>query len=115
MEAAAIYYSLKRISNVQGYKIVDLNYPTLAKLVSDINRWNVEINILDMSIILAMTQAGQMYQKIDSAHQGLDLQILHNNQSQHLGEVIGKLLETLDQYCTEMNMLSQDFKDCKVS
>ncbi|CAD6220795.1 unnamed protein product [Miscanthus lutarioriparius] len=45
MEAAAIYYSLKHITNVQGYKIVDLNFTTLAKLVSDIDTWNARINM----------------------------------------------------------------------
>jgi hypothetical protein len=39
-EADAIYQCLRYLTNVIGYKIIDLNHPTLEKLISQLNNWN---------------------------------------------------------------------------
>jgi len=46
-EAQAIYISLKHVTNVLGYKILDLNHPTLSRMICDINRCNGQINLLE--------------------------------------------------------------------
>ena len=46
-EAQAIYISLKHVTNVLGDKILDLNHPTLSRMICDINRCNGQINLLE--------------------------------------------------------------------
>lgn len=43
-ETLAICHSLKYITNVLGYQIIDINYPTLAALVSAVNQHNAVMN-----------------------------------------------------------------------
>jgi hypothetical protein len=46
-EAQAIYISLKHVTIILGYKILDLNHPTLSRMICDINRCNGQINLLE--------------------------------------------------------------------
>lgn len=46
IETIATYHSLKYITNVLGYKIIDVNYPTLSQLVSAINKQNEDTALL---------------------------------------------------------------------
>jgi len=50
-EAQAIYISLKHVTNVLGYKILDLNHPTLSRMICDKNRCNGQINLLEACAI----------------------------------------------------------------
>lgn len=54
VEADAMYCSLRHMTNVLGYKIVDLNYATLSALVTDIDTWNAQINALQLCNMYAM-------------------------------------------------------------
>ncbi|CAD6249987.1 unnamed protein product [Miscanthus lutarioriparius] len=42
-EAVSICRFLRPATHVLGYSVVDQNYPTLAKLVSEMNRYNEQI------------------------------------------------------------------------
>jgi hypothetical protein len=57
-EADAIYRYRRYQTNIVGYNIVDLNYPTLAKLVCEINKYNEEVN----ELLLCATNAATMIQ-----------------------------------------------------
>jgi tryptophanyl-tRNA synthetase len=46
VKAAAIYYSLKQMTNILGYQIIDLNYPILSQLVTATNDLTIHIGLL---------------------------------------------------------------------
>jgi hypothetical protein len=74
MEAAAIYYSLKHITNVQGYRIIDLNFATLARLVTDIDAWNARINMFQLFNRFCMNQLHKVCENIDHTCQEMHQQ-----------------------------------------
>ena len=62
IEAIAIYESLRYITNVLGYKIIDLNHDTLATVVSAINNYNADIVLLQSYISAITTETEDIYE-----------------------------------------------------
>jgi hypothetical protein len=74
-EADAIYRFLRYRTNILGYNIVDINYPTLANLVSDINKFNEEINEFLLCATKAANLIHQVHKDINKMYQDLIQQI----------------------------------------
>jgi hypothetical protein len=62
IEALTIYYSLKQISNVLGYHIVDLNYPVLSQVLTSLNNLSVHIGLLESCASYVTADIGQVYE-----------------------------------------------------
>lgn len=114
MEADAIYYSLRYITNVVGYRIIDLNYPVLATLLSHINTWNAQINALYLSNSSAAAQMDQTYETICYAIMGFQMQPEHDYDLQFLNRATTQLDKIGKQSCDDMSALCQEFICSKV-
>lgn len=94
-----------------GYKIVDLNYPTLAALVSDPNRWNA----LQLSQYLCHNTADQAHENICYAIMGFEMNPGHDQNLQYLDNAVTELGKMAKQFYDDMSNLCQDFDHCKLS
>jgi len=108
MEADAIFYSLKHISNVLGYRVIDLNYPTLELMVADIDTWNRQINRLQFLQTLIVNQTKQFYEQIEESYQEINFQPLNHHHFQHLTRDMSALFNMCHNYCSSIKMLSQN-------
>lgn len=111
MEAAAIYYSLKHITNV---RVIDLNFPTLARLVSDINRWNAQISMFQLFNNFCLKQTKKIYEDIAHAYHGVNLEELSTKNFCCFNQATTTLFQTMDQYYENINNLCYTFDSCKV-
>lgn len=101
-ESDAIYRFLRHKTNVLGYSILDLNYPTLANLVSEINKFNEEINELLQCATKAATMMQQVHKDINQMYQTLKQQI-PQQQIADLDVLVQDLLS-----CTETYSMAAD-------
>lgn len=62
IETIAIYHSLRYITNVLGFRIIDLNYPTLAMLMSAIHKGNSDIILLQSCVNAIITHSQNIYE-----------------------------------------------------
>lgn len=70
-ETDAIYQFLRGKTNILGCNIVDTNYPTLVRIVSEINKQNTEINELLLCSTKAATMIHQVHKDIEQMHKDL--------------------------------------------
>lgn len=70
-EATAIYKFLRHKTNVLGYNIVDLNYPTLVNVVSQIDKYNQEVNELLLCARKAAVMIQNVHRSISKAYENL--------------------------------------------
>lgn len=114
MEAAAIFYWLKQICNVQGYRIIDLNYPTLAEIVTSIDKWNEQINVLDFLADFMVQETRSIRKEIVKAYQAANLQEVSPNQSDHINIETAKVVDMLDQHLSNISNISHEARSYKV-
>jgi len=67
-EADAIYRFLRHKTNVLGYSVIDIDYSTLARLVSEINKYNEETNELLLCASKAATMIQQVHKDISKMY-----------------------------------------------
>lgn len=114
VEAAAIFYSLKHVTNVLGYRIIDLNYPTLATMVADLNRWNAEINMLQLLAMFMMNQTNQMYDDITTAYEPLHMLDFYSPTWEHIVRSTSEALDMVNNYWSDIDYLYHKCDEHKV-
>lgn len=114
IEAAAIFYSLKHISNVLGFRIIDLNYPTLAKMTIHIDKWNACTNMLQLIIKYMVNETNELYQQITHACEAATSLQLQIPAFQHIDSAASQLCDILNRYCSDIISLCKDADNHKV-
>lgn len=109
-----IMYSLRYISNILGYKILDFNFPTLADLTSAINKCNADMNILH-TIVLAMAEyIEQIYESFLCLQDHLSTISPHSANTAEISTRIDHFTQQLQTYRNNIKDLLQQFINSKV-
>lgn len=112
-ESSAICFSLKHITHIIGYSIVDLNYPTLSTLIQHIDTWNSQINLLHFRAGYALTETQAIHEGLSHlchCHQD----ILHADRCSCLRNAVKQLISTAADTLTNMVEKSRMFLDLRV-
>jgi len=111
IEASAIYYFLRQITNVLGYQIVDLNYPTLAQVMTDLNNLSLHMSVSQCCASNVITDMDQIHRTI---HEILDEYTTSSNTSRSLDNDVAELNNTINKYYDNITNLSNEFTYWKV-
>jgi hypothetical protein len=112
-ETDAIYRFLRHKTNVLGYNIVDINYSTLVKLVSEINKYNEEVNELLLCASKAATKIEQVHKDISKIHRDFLQKIRYGNIIE-LTTLLNNLLISTETYSKAAKHGLQIFRQNKV-
>jgi hypothetical protein len=114
-EASAIYYSLKQISNIHGYQIMDLNYPILSELTMEINNLCLHIGLLQCCVSYATADINQIYEGLGHLvnEYSMTTEDIQNNQS--LDSAIKDLDNSIIGYHQNINSSADQFTETKVT
>ena len=105
--------TLRHKTNVLGYNIVDINYSTLAKLVSEINKYNEEVNELLLCASKAATMIEQVHKDIRKIHRDFLQKIRYSNIIE-LTTLLNNLLISTETYSKAAKHGLQIFRQNKV-
>lgn len=112
-EAAAIYRLLRHATNILGYTIVDRNHQTLQQIVQEINRYNTEINDLQICTEKASHLTTWICDEITESHH----RFLHHAPAPTIPDLTGaleQLLETFPKHCAAAASAYTQFIKAKV-
>lgn len=114
-EADAIFQSLRYMTNIGAYKILDLNHYLLAQLTSSINRENADLILLQTCVNAMITHTESTYE--DFLHQ-LDESMMPATDAenvQHIQQLIDQVISFVDKHHTSMVESFHGFMDFKVN
>jgi len=114
VEAAAIYYSLKHITNILGYQIVDLNYPTLAQLIVSINSLSLHIGLLQCCVSYATADMSQIYESMGHLLNEYSMTADDIPNTKYLDDAMKELDDTITNFHKSINSSADHFIDSKV-
>lgn len=109
VEAVAICRFLRPATNVLGYSVVDQNYPILARLVSDMNRFGEQMAELQICVAKAGGMVHRAHESIKDVHEILKLQVPPQD-IQALNALVDGLLAIIEGYCTAMDRAVAAFR-----
>jgi len=112
-EADALYQCLRHLTNVLGYKIIDLNHPTLEKLISQLNNWNRHIHQLEICATSAAVYTKEIFHNIVTLHLQLIAKVVEGNIVQ-LNISMDQFIQDMKKHCDSFNESSRNFKEVKV-
>jgi len=115
IETLAIYYSLKQITNVLGYQIVDLNHPTLAELIASINNLSVHMSLLQCCVSYVREDINQIYETFNHLYNEYDMASDEINDITYIHDAMKRLDDTMTAYHSHIISSSDDFTDSKVT
>ena len=83
VEAAAIYYSLKQMTNLLGYQIIDMNYPILSEVITAINNLSLQVGLQQCCVSYITADITQIYESLghllnDYSMAAYDIQNMRN-------------------------------------
>lgn len=114
IETMAIYQSLRYITNVLGYKIVDLNYPTLSMLVSTINKHNADIILLQTCVSAISGHTETMYEGFIHLQDEFNMITTDDEDIQHIHTLMDQMMTYIENYRSSITDLFHQFMDSKV-
>lgn len=114
VETDAICHSLKYLTNFLGYKIIDLNYPTLARLVPDLNRQSTQMTLLQCRVSNAEEHAQQLYEALPSLHEDFSAATASVDNIGHLYSSMQRLNTRIEDYHTKIFTLCAALVEAKV-
>lgn len=114
IETIAIYQSLRYITNVLGYRIIDLNYPTLSKLMSDLNKQSTHMTLLQCCVSNAEEHVEQLYEGFPSLDEDFTAAAYNLDNIGHLRQSMQHLQIMIQNYRTDIFRLCNEFTEAKV-
>ncbi|XP_021306014.1 uncharacterized protein LOC110431324 isoform X3 [Sorghum bicolor] len=114
IETLAIYYSLKQITNVLGYQIVDLNHPTLAELIASINNLSVHMSLLQCCVSYVREDINQIYETFNHLYNEYDMASDEINDITYIHDAMKRLDDTMTAYHSHIISSSDDFTYSKI-
>ena len=113
-ETLAVYHSLRYITNVLSYRIIDLNYPSLSTLIHAVNQQNADMTRFDHCVSGIKTNADLTHQLISSLPTEFRQAAAHIPQSQELCDPLDELTLTIDYYHKNVQKLHGYYETNKV-
>jgi hypothetical protein len=115
IEAIAIYESLRYITNVLGYRIIDINYPTLAAMVSAINKYNKDILLLHSCVNSITGYIESMYEAFLHLQNKFIVPPYHSNNSAQILQIITQVVAMVEEHRTAITDSFHQFMESKVT
>jgi predicted ATPase len=115
IEALTIYYSLKQISNVLGYQIVDLNYPVLSRVVTSLNNLSVHIGLLQSCASYVTADIGQVYEGFNRLLNEYTMASDTIESISYLDNAVAELDNTMKSYYDNISNSADEFTSSKVT
>lgn len=112
-EAVAICRFLRSMTHVLGYSVVDQNYPSLARLVADMNGYNERMAELRTCVDKAVGMIHSTHESIKDVHEMLTLQV-PREEIEELSSSVGDLLSCIEGHWTAVNQVFTAFKQDEV-
>lgn len=114
IEAIVIYQSLRYITNVLGYKIVDLNYPTLSSLISAINKQTTQMSLLQCCASDIQEYTEQLYDHFTGLQHNSAATLNNCDKISHLKQGIQQLCIIIQDFYNDILKSCNAFTDAKV-
>lgn len=115
IEAITIYESLRYITNVLGYRIIDINHPTLAAIVSTINKYNEDILLLQSAVNSITGYIESVYEGFLHLQNEFIVPPYHSNNSTQILQVITQVVAVVEEHRTAITNSFHQFMDSKVT
>jgi hypothetical protein len=109
-----MYQSLRYISNVLGYKIIDHNYPALLQITRELNKQTSQMVLLQYCASTAQQHAGQLFTDFSSLHDQFKSTQLSCTTFLRLTEAMDHLRTIVDAYYLPITPLYDNFTEATV-
>lgn len=113
-EANAIYQSLRYITNVGNYKILDLNHSTLTMLMSSITRQDTDLILLQTCVNAMIGHCETVYESFLHLQDEFTVAATDTEGIQHIEKLIDQLMSYVESYHTSMVDAFHEFMHFKV-
>lgn len=114
IEALAIYYSLKQMTNVLGYQIIDLNYPVLSQVWASISNLSLHIGLLEECVLDITTNISSVYTELMHLINQYTMTSSTIKNANYLDNTVHQLACTMTALYNSIISSSDDFKNLKV-
>lgn len=98
-----------------GYRVIDLNYPTLSALISALNRHGMHMTLIQCCASDAQDYIEQLHDPFPALHDEFIAEAHGFDNILHIHEAMQRLSVILDKHCSNITALYNDFTDAKVS
>ena len=114
-QTLAIYYSLKQMTNILGYQIVDLNYSVLSQLLTALNKLAVHISLQQCCVSYVREDIELVYESFNHLLNEYSMASDEIENISYLHDTMHELDNTMTGYYNSIVNSSDEFADSKVT